>query len=141
LVYVAVGDRDQDEDVDAPTATEKKTVLTWAYNDFSTLEAQSDPSIQVDYDRLNDAMRRLQDATSKAQRETIRKETGWIGLETLTAMLAKYGDFDRIRDVIPDLMHLAMILVKNLAHAAVDVFLKCNQGALLSFAKCAFQHV
>ena len=64
----------------------------------------------------------VDDATlSRSARKTLASTTGWGHLGFLGKLAELYG-FDLVKDVVTDLMHLSMVLIKDLAHATCDVF-------------------
>lgn len=50
----------------------------------------------------------------------IAKETGWTHLGFL-GKLALRIDFDLVRDLVVDLMHLCMVLIKDLAYVTAGI--------------------
>jgi hypothetical protein len=68
-----------------------------------------------------DALARVEDTEcTRGQRRQRAKQCGWTHTGFLTKLHGLYG-FDLIKDVVPDLMHLAMGLIKDLAHCTDDV--------------------
>ena len=53
----------------------------------------------------------------------IAKETGWVSLGFLGKLALKIG-FDLVRDLVVDLMHLCMVLIKDLAYVTAGVIAK-----------------
>ena len=63
----------------------------------------------------------MEDETlSSNQRRQMRGTGGWSHQGFLGKLAELYG-FDLLKDVVPDLMHLTMVLIKDLAHASCDV--------------------
>ena len=62
-------------------------------------------------------------ADARAKLTKIAKETGWVHLGFL-GKLSLELDFDLVRDLVVDLMHLCMVLIKDLAYVTAGVLTK-----------------
>jgi hypothetical protein len=58
-------------------------------------------------------------ALSANQRKTRAKDLGWTHTGFLACLVDMYG-FDLVKDVVPDLMHLTMVLVKDLVRITTN---------------------
>ena len=79
------------------------------------------------YNRLCQVLKRLLDAersdNARSELAAIAKETGWVSLGFLGKLALKIG-FDLVRDLVVDLMHLCMVLIKDLAYVTAGVIAK-----------------
>ena len=79
------------------------------------------------YNRLCQVLKRLRDAErsddARSELGKIAKETGWVSLGFLGKLALKIG-FDLVRDLVVDLMHLCMVLIKDLAYVTAGVIAK-----------------
>ena len=64
------------------------------------------------------AVGRSEDARSELAK--IAQETGWVHLWFLGKLALALG-FDSVRDLVVDLMHLCMVLIKDLAYVTAGV--------------------
>lgn len=72
-------------------------------------------------------LKRLQAAersdNARSELAKIAKETGWVGVGFLGKLALEIG-FDLVRDLVVDLMHLCMVLIKDLAYVTAGVIAK-----------------
>ena len=55
----------------------------------------------------------------------IPKEAGWVSVGSLGKLALETG-FDLVRDLVVDLMHLFMVLIKDLAYVTAGVIAKAR---------------
>ena len=72
-------------------------------------------------------LKRLQAAersdNARSELAKIAKETGWVSVGFLGKLALEIG-FDLVRDLVVDLMHLCMVLIKDLAYVTAGVIAK-----------------
>jgi hypothetical protein len=72
-------------------------------------------------DEVYDLIERVEhQALTPAQRKLVASMLGWTHLGFLGKLNRMYG-FDLVKDVIPDLMHLSMVIIKDLVRITANV--------------------